>query len=733
MIWHKKEVSAGLISDIAEKYGCDKLTASILARRNVTSGGDILYVLEDDTRYFHNPFALSGMEDAVEKILAVQEDGGKILVFGDRDADGVTSTAMLVRALTEAGADVAWRLPMGEEAYGLSLAAVEEFARDYGSLIITVDCGVSNYNEIARAAELGVEVIVTDHHEARAPLPPAFAVINPKLKDERGEYGYPFQYLAGCAVVYKLIQALDFARKSSLFNQQVCLLNTRPGNGGTWVVELKKYRNLVLTGFLTETFITDSGEKTAIGSTRLPAFLEGQHIYTWDAPERKKNLALIFGAGVEFSMYDIAPDAARVIPSTAEKGLPRLKEMSRLGRYDEQVPDELDVLFSVFKALFQKAEGIFACEGDVYLQLAALGTLADLVPLENENRLLVRRGLAAINAAAVSGLSDLIFKLNLSAGALSTTDISWRVTPVLNAAGRMGDAAVSVELLLEDDRARREELATRIIALNEQRRKLTDAAMLIARAAAEKNMDDYAGNLAFAASGEIARGVTGLAANRLCTYFSVPAIVVSISGETATGSIRSARGYNVQALLDATSRFFIDCGGHDFAAGFSMDMANWDAFTACLKEIAFSLEFPDEAEGAALNIDAELPLSYLKPDILSLVDKFQPYGRGNEELLFLARRLGICDISFTGKQEAKHVKLLLDAQTYKWPAMYWSAAEKVNVEWTKGDTVDAVFRITRNYFAGNITPTLIISDMRRSESARSESARSESARSESAV
>ena len=185
----------------------------------------------------------------------------------------------------------------------------------------------------------------------------------------------------------------------------------------------------------------------------------------------------------------------------------------------------------------------------------------------------------------------------------------------------------------------------------------------------------------------------------------------------ATGSIRSVRGYNVQALFDQTCDLFIDCGGHEFAGGFSLEMAHWDTLLERLKKIALTMELTGEDDDELLDIDAELPLSFLEPGIFSIVDTFQPFGTGNSGLNFLARGLKILDLNLMGRQETKHVKLTLDAGKIKWPAMYWNAAEKVNAEWTVNDTVDAVFKLTRNYFAGKITPTLIIEDMRLSGAA----------------
>ena len=177
-----------MLKTLCDTYGLDTLSASIMARRGIIEGKNVLYFKETDLRFLHNPFLFANMEDAVDRILCAKEEGEKVLVFGDSDVDGVTSTAILYNFLREQGFDVQWRLPLGDDAYGLSVQAVDDFAKQYGSLIITVDCGISNVQEIAHANELGIDVIVTDHHNMPETLPAAYTIIDPKLPDS----GYPF-------------------------------------------------------------------------------------------------------------------------------------------------------------------------------------------------------------------------------------------------------------------------------------------------------------------------------------------------------------------------------------------------------------------------------------------------------------------------------------------------------------------------------------------------------------
>jgi single-stranded-DNA-specific exonuclease len=705
--WEKKNIPQELVRDIAAKYECDLLTASILVRRGVTGGEEILYFLEQDPRYLRNPFDLPGMEDAVDRIIAAKEEGEKVLVFGDRDVDGITSTTMITDFLRRLDMDVCWRLPMKDEPYGLSVKAVEEFAAACGTLIITVDCGISNMDEIGRANELGIDVIVTDHHNPQERLPPALVIVNPKLPGSR----YPFKNLAGCGVAYKLTSALRFALKSETYGQSLCLLNTRPGND-SYIIEIAKLRNLAEIDRLTETVVPGM---VRIGETRIPAFLEGQHILTWDAPLQRKTLGKIFGPAVEVQMLDIAPEIGREIKQAEGKSLLRLKEFSRIAKYAEKPLGELDVFINLFTSFIQRKEKLFSGDDAPELQLAALGTIADIMPMKDENRIIVRRGIASLLEKPRPGISDLLFKLDLAGKHIGDYEISWHLNPAINAAGRMGSPDKAVTLFLETDKKERDRLAGEIIAMNEERKKLGNEAWIIVEPMAAGNLDRYDGKLAFAFGDTIYRGITGLMANRLTDRFRVPALVISFQEAIATGSLRSVRGYNLSGLLEQCADLFIDWGGHTFAAGFSMDKANWEPFLERLRTAAYTIELGPDEDEKTLTVDAELPRSYLSPDLFRVADLLEPYGEENGAPRFLARGLTINDITLMGKTELKHVKLTLDAGKYKWPAVYWRAVEKVKTEFDTGDKVDLVFTLSRNWFNGTETPQLIVADLRRSE------------------
>ncbi|MDR1576091.1 MAG: single-stranded-DNA-specific exonuclease RecJ [Treponema sp.] len=706
MKWEKKDISPERVKDVAARYGCDLLTASILVRRGRCSGDSIRYFLEDDPRYLRNPFSLPGMEDAVERILAAKEEGEKALVFGDGDVDGITGTALLTEYLAGLGMDVTWRIPAGDESYGLSIAAVEEFAAAYGTLVITVDCGISCNAEIKRANELSLDVIVTDHHEPPEALPEALVIINPKLKDS----AYPFRDLSGCGVAFKLVSALRFALKSELYGQPMCLLHTRPVNEA-WIVEAAKMRNLVVVDTLTETVLPGG----AISDTRLPAFLAGQQILTWDAPLQKRTLARLFGSGVEVGMLDIAPEIGKEIPQAAGKGLLRIKELSKIARYSDKELTEIEVFVNLFCSFVRSREKIGGPEETADLQLAAMGTIADIMPLLDENRIIVRAGLESLKAKPRPGLSDLLHKLDMAGRRFDAKDVSWRLCPAINAARRMGSPETAARLFFEKDPVKRDRLAAELVAMNDERKILEEQIWAVAEPRAYRSLGEYAEKLALVYGEDINKGVTGLIAQRLARRFNVPALAVSFSGELCTGSLRSARAYNVQALLEQCADLFIDSGGHRFAAGFTMRKANWESFMDRLKSAAYSIEFTGGDAEEIISIDAELPPAYLSPEIFKLVDRFEPYGNENDPLTFLAKKLTITEINFIGKPDSKHVKMTVDAGKHKWPALYWQAADRVlNKEFGVDDQVDMVFTFSRDYYKGNETPQMMITDLQKS-------------------
>jgi single-stranded-DNA-specific exonuclease len=313
------------------------------------------------------------------------------------------------------------------------------------------------------------------------------------------------------------------------------------------------------------------------------------------------------------------------------------------------------------------------------------------------------------------GLSELLFKLGLAGKKIGGTELSWQICPAINATGRMGSPDTAVRLFLHGDRKERDRLADEVLRMNGERKKLGADVWAAIEPMADASLAVHHGKLVFVFGEEIHRGITGVIASRLVGRFKVPALVVAFTGEdSATGSLRSTRGYDVRGLLEQCADLFEDWGGHDYAAGFSLKRSRWDEFIERLRVASATIELGAAEAEETVAVDAELPAAFLTPDILKVVDLFEPYGEENGPLVFMAKGLRVADIALMGKTEQKHVKLTLDCGKHKWPAVYWQAADRVKRDFDVKDQVDLVFQVSRNYFNGAELPQMTVTDLRRS-------------------
>lgn len=706
--WFKKQISKTQVESVSKKYSLDPITASIMVRRGITGGRDILYYIEDDLRFQHSPFMFAAMEDAVDRILDAKEENEKVLIFGDRDVDGVTSTTVLYDCLSSMGIDVSYKLPGGDDAYGLSIQAVEEFAANYGSLIITVDCGISNNAEIAKAAELGLDVIVVDHHNAPETLPSPAIIIDPKTENS----GYPFPDISGCAVVYKLVSAIRFSQ-SSWYKQDVTLLNVNKENSA---VECVKVRNLVPVSRLTQTIDQNTA---SLSDTNLPSYLQGQLLLAWDAKTLSQDLQSLFGDGAQFNLVDIREEAAKLFPKFASMTLTQLKGMSKMAKYGDHEPTEIGGFYNIFVTWVQKSLAkdfpSFAKAEEKDLQLVALAALADIMPMKNENRIFVKNGLKSINSGRIRpGLRELMAELNLTGKRINSIDLSWVVVAHLNAAGRLGQPELAAKLFITDSQNERLETAKQIIELNAERKQLCVDAWNYAGIQAKASIPLHSNKLCVVIDERINRGVSGILAGRLVSTYNVPAMAVTIVDGIAIGSMRSCRDYDVTQFLNKMDDLFINHGGHNFAAGFSFKRERLAEFEERIKTLSSEIKLGDTKDTGG-DIDAEIPAQYLTPALLDISDRFEPYGEENPQLLFMAKNIRVASGQRMGKGEKMHLKITVDCGKYKWPCIFWNEGERLGRDFNVGDRVDFIFRVERNVFNRIETPQINLVDIKKSD------------------
>lgn len=699
MKWEKQSIDSQQVKMMHDRYRVDLLTASILARRNI-NGSLVRFYLEQDTLFLYNPFLFEDMETAIDRVLDAVDNGEKIRIFGDRDVDGMTSTVLLKEALDKMGLDVSWKVPQKDEPYGLTMQGVDDLVRDGVTLLITVDCGISNNEEIAYAARNGIDAIVIDHHLSGEYLPPALAIINPKVEGS----GYPFKHLAGCGVVAKFIWALNFSA-TDLYKQEIILLHARPGNQ-TVIIDAVKLENLVEIDRVTENIVPGV---LPTEQSQLFDFLIGKQILVYDEKLEKRMLQHAFGMDVEIHLIDIAPGLWEMFPSARDKSLLRLQQKSKAKRYQEKETQEIDILVSIFNTYIIKSHPSLSSEYDKMLDLVAIGTVADLMPMRDENRILVKKGLEMLSKGWRESLVTFLSIQNLNGKRLSTTNIGWQISPVFNAAGRLGVPDIAVKLLLSKDRREQEELSMELVKLNKRRKKLGDESWNRILPKAYKSFEEHENKIVIVYDKQVNRGITGIMAARLMNTFKAPAMVIARLDNHLVGSMRSSKSMNVKTFLGYFDDILIDYGGHQCAGGFSLKEQDLDEFLIRVDEKAGELEIRTDEE--TVYIDAELPKEYMTPDLIKLVELLEPYGEEYPPLQFMLRQAKIEDITIMGSGVQSHAKLLISYGQYKWPAVFWRAGDRVVSDFSKGDRVDLVFRFGRNYYKNNESLQLTLLDI----------------------
>ncbi len=475
--WRIAPVDLAAVRAVADGLGVSATLAEILVRRGLADLEAARAFLHPD-HLLHSPYLIDGMAAARRRIDRALQRGEAIAVHGDYDVDGITATFLLVEVLRDLGGDVRWHLPNRfSEGYGVALETVEEMAAAGVRLLVTVDCGITARAEVARARELGLDVVVTDHHEPEGP-PPDGIVVTPKLG------GYPFRDLAGVGVALKLAHAL-----------------------------------------------------------------------------------------------------------LQDEGAPRV---------------ELPLALRPFT------------------DVVALGTVADLVPLRDENRSLVAMGLGRLRSAPRPGLAALMEVAGVEPAALTAGSVGFRLAPRLNAAGRLEDAAQALELLGCADRAAALPIAVRLDELNRERQAIEQAMV----AAAAEMVPDPPPPALVLSSPEWHEGVVGIVASRIAERFNRPAILLSEGDETAKGSGRSIAGFDLLAAVEAAAGHLLAFGGHRAACGVRLPVAAIPAFRAEFTA-AVARALTDDDLVRVRRVDAVVCGDELTLELADEIEQLAPYGLGN--------------------------------------------------------------------------------------------------------
>ena len=543
-----------------ERQGVPFLVAATLCARGMTDLNQVKALLSSGEDQLQDPFLLKDMDLAVARIGRALRNGEKMAVYGDYDVDGITSTCLLTRFLSSRGARVIPYIPDRlEEGYGLNREAVELLADKGVTLIVTVDCGITAVEEARYAASLGLDVIITDHHECKDELPQAVAVVDPHRRD----CGYPFPCLAGVGVALKLALALT------------------PGS------------------------------------------------------ERERVLS-------------------------------------------------------------------------EYADLAAIGTVADVMQLSGENRAIVRRGLQALARTRRPGLRALIREAGAEGKSLTASCIGFTLAPRINAAGRMGCAPVAAELLLTEDPGRAEALSHALCALNRERQSIEGRIYEECLARLERESAGQRRSIVLAGEGWH-QGVVGIVASRLAEKYACPTFMICVQDGRGKGSCRSFGGFNLFRALESCADLLEGFGGHALAAGFTILEEHIGAFRQridrCVEEWTGEHEL-----ASALEVDAELPdENLLTVEEVAGLDLLEPYGAGNPKPVFSLSGCTVSSLAEVGG--GRHLKLRLSRGGHLLDAIFFSVgAAETGV--APGDRIDVTFTPQINEFRGNRSVQLQLCDLR---------------------
>jgi single-stranded-DNA-specific exonuclease len=560
---------------LSAQLGLSDPVAIALVRRGYRTPEAARAFLDADES--HDPSEFNSMAVVVERVLAAVRDGRQITVHGDFDVDGVCSTALLVGALRELGAECDWLIPdRMTDGYGLSEPNVRKLAERGTSLIITVDCGITAVAEVALAAELGMDVVVTDHHQPGAKLPDC-PILHPAVN------GYPFESLCGTAVAWKLACAL---RKA-----------------------------------------------VGVGSSK----------HSSEAPAER--------------FEDPTPTAS-----------------------PEDVED---------------------------LDLVALATVADVVPLVGENRSLVKRGLEEVRRARRPGMKALLQAAKCDSSQLDEGDLAFKLGPRINAAGRLYRADAGVELFLTDDEKRAAEIATELSRANGERR-ATEREVANEAEAALRELPEHlreAPGLVVAGEGWHP-GVIGIVASRMVERHHRPVVVISLDGEgDGRGSGRSIAGFDLLAGLDASSEHLTSFGGHRAAAGLALEEGSLDAFREAFAAHAASVLGPDDLKRTE-KVDAIVGGASLGLDLAEELRQLAPFGMGNPGVRLLVPSARVRDVRKMG--EGKHSRFSLHSGAHRALGV---AFGRPTLGVGEDDLVDVAVRLEVNHWNGAVEPQVILREL----------------------
>lgn len=704
------------------------LIRDILTERGVTSEASLFDFFTSDIYSLANPFAIRDITVFINRVREAVTQNERILIYGDKDADGISASAIAYNTLKKITKNIDYFIPTLETGYGLSRTVLEEHVSKGVTLIITVDCGISNAAEIARMRELGVDVIVTDHHDIPAAIPEAYAIYNPKLPDS----GFSAPMLSGCGVIFKLMQAFVFSY-TPYFEKDFVVLdisydeddlsaprdvkalrlrNLLPANDGIIAFTRTPERTYRVTSAAFDEPLTIAGMLEELSSFMFESedcrvvITGGKERYNRLLSNYQKNDITPPPVTDVFDLIELGKKYASVAPADLRSLIDFLLAVGvNPYRHEDHPFQELLLRGEAFARLFLMSQSGITAYAKKHLPIVAIGTVADVMPLVGENRTLVTAGLAAMGGHPK--VSALLKHLGISVDEVTAANISWKIAPFINAAGRMGAPEHSFQLLTAEEESLFAEHTQKVAELNEKRKSLTEENLEIVKELirTEVNVND---RVIVIKSDRIEQGLTGLIAGRIVTEYQKPSVVVyenRLTGE-CVGSTRSRNSDNVRAMVESSKDVLLRYGGHTNASGFTLRTTDYETFRETCRRVAHDLEFGTHSGAAAASL---IMLSDIDDELAVWIERMQPYGQGNEEPIFQAKHVTVDSVRTISKGERTHLAITLSQGASSAAAMLWRASDEDRKKIIPGAMLTISFTIRLNRYNGAAEARLYIS------------------------
>lgn len=695
----------------------------LLKLRGITSKEDIYDFFFQDIYSLSNPFNIRDVNVFVDRLKEAIENDEKILVYGDKDADGITAASIIYNTLKVVTKNVEAFVPNHSTGYGLSKAVIEEYANSGVSLIITVDCGISNADEVEFARDLSIDIIVTDHHDIPEILPNAYAVFNPKITNT----GFVSKNFSGCAVAFKLMQAFVFSY-TKLYNKDIIVLDYEIDKSRDII---KRIRALKSTNFVMsdEVFGFELAGDNAYKSIyadyydelmsedevleELASYMfegDGAVLVLTGGEDRLKKLIHFYEKyEIYLPEYDNVYDLLQLGAKYGNIDIKNMKTLDAFAlalnvniyRYDDIEYRDLIIKMEIFRRLFYISQNNIQSYIRKKSILVLFGSVADVVPLIQENRAYVKCALKELEKPSHVRYNVILERINLlnSKVKIDTQAISWRLAPFINAAGRMGRPETALKLLTCEIREEAVSLSEEVYSMNETRKSLTESNFSIVNEYIKIN-----GCLDFPVivvkSKEIEQGLTGLIAGKVLSEYGKTAVIVYENEEgVCIGSIRSRGDDNARDMLEYANAYLTKFGGHKNAAGFSLINENFDKFKNKIIKYASNQNFKTEKDEDVF--DLEISFKDINMKFAKSLELFEPYGCGNEEPLFMTRKVKVSAINKMKKNNKLHLRLELMNDNKKISAIIWDSSEEEAEKLLSSNYADIIYKVKVNRFAGS--------------------------------